>query len=166
MNLLFLSTDGVLTNQNYIGMIFNRGQNYVNNHQNQIDKSKISYLNYLVNKTKCNVVLTGQWRLLHHLDKLNEMLQKSGATFKATDQTPYIYKFPDGRKSYVYDEIEKYLTDLARRGREVSNFVILDSLNDYGMFTNNFVKINYERGLRHVDIEKCLDKFGVEYKKY
>jgi hypothetical protein len=166
MNYIFLSTDGVLTNQNYINLISNRGQGYIHNHQNQIDKSKIYYLNYLVNKTSSKVVLTGQWRLLYTLDRLNDMLQKSGAKFEAVDQTPYIYKFLDGRKSFPHDEIEKCIINLRKRGNEVDEFLILDSYNDYGPYNSNFIKINYERGLRHLDVEKCLDYFKINYKKY
>jgi len=177
MKLIFLSTDGVLSNQQYIGSLCSRVYNgnwqkdkfkaeeYLYNHQNQVDKSKVSMLNYLVNKTKADVVLTGQWRLRHSVDKLNEILTKNGARFEAIGATPYIYKFADGRSANYVDELESYLESFQKRNDVPIQFIILDDRSDWGRHQNNLVKVNYERGLRHLDIEKCFDKFGISYKR-
>lgn len=177
MKLIFISTDGVLSNQQYIGSLCNRVYNnlfekdkfkaeeYLYNHQNQVDKSKISILNYLINKTKAGVVLMGQWRLHHSLDRLNDILRKNGATFEASGTTPYLYRYQDGRPSNHVNELESYLDSCYKKYNSPIQFIILDDRSDWGVHQNNLVKVNYERGLRHFDVEKCFDKFGISYKK-
>lgn len=177
MKLIFISTDGVLSSQQHIASLCNRVQNvllkkdkskaedYLYNHQNQVDKSKISILNYLINKSKAEVVLTGQWRLSNSLDRLNEILKKNGAIFEAVGTTPYIYRFADGRPSNHINELESYLDSRSKTSNAPIQFVILDDRADWGAYTNHLVKVNYERGLRHFDVEKCFDKFGIPYKK-
>jgi hypothetical protein len=165
MKLIFISTDGVLTNQNYINLISSRGRNYMINLQNQIDKNKISLLNYLVSKTKAMVVLSGAWRLSSSLDKLNEMLAKSGARFTAVDTTPYLCRLENGKEADYVDELTKYLERMKRKDIPVEDFVILDDRRDFREFNNKLVRVDYERGLRPIHVERCLDLFGIQRKK-
>ena len=165
MKLIFISTDGVLTNQNYINLISSRGRNYMINLQNQIDKNKISLLNYLVSKTKAMVVLSGSWRLSNSLDKLNEMLAKSGARFAAVDTTPYLCRLENGKETDYVDELTKYLERMKRKDIPVEDFIILDDRRDFREFNNKLVRVDYERGIRPIHVERCLDLFGIQRKK-
>lgn len=177
MTVIFVSTDGVLTNQQYLAQFLGRAKanyrsddlnalyNYIYDHSNQVDKSKISILNYLIYKTKAEVVLTGQWRLQYSLDKLNDILKKNGAKFKAIDSTPYLYKDRDGRFLSHIDELENSINSLYKKGYDMNDFIILDDRSNWGAYQNNLIKVNYDRGLRHLDIEKCFDKLKIQYKK-
>jgi hypothetical protein len=165
MRLVFVSTDGVLSNQHYIDLISNRGINYMSNVQNQIDKNKISLLNLLVNKTKASVVFSGSWRLSSSLDRLNEMIAKAGATFKACDTTPYLYKSEKNRWTDYVDELDLYFNRLRNKGIHPDSFVILDDRRDFRHYNDNLIRVPYERGLRPFHIEKCLDLFGIPRKK-
>jgi hypothetical protein len=165
MKLLFISTDGVLANQHYLDLISNRGINYMYNLQNQIDKNKISLINYLVNKTGASVVFSGAWRLNVSLNRLNEMTAKCGATFSAIDTTPYVYKLDKNKMADHVDELEKCLEDYSRKGINVEDYVVLDDRREFRQFNNRLVKVNYDRGLKPMHIERCLDLFGVPRKK-
>lgn len=165
MKLIFISTDGVLSNNHYLEIISNRGPNYMNNIQNQIDKNKISLINYLVNKTKALVVFSGSWRLSTSLNRLNEMVAKCGGTFAAVETTPYVYKLDKNKPADHVDEMEKFFSDLSGKGISVEDYVILDDRRDFRQFNSKLVRVNYDRGLRPVHIEKCLDLFGVPRKK-
>lgn len=183
MAVIFLNTDGVLTNQQYLSMFLGRAYtnysniksktpkdlealyNYIYDHSNQIDKSKISILNYLLYKSKADIVLTGKWRLQYSLDKFNDILKRSGAKWKAMASTPYLYKDYDGRVTNHVDELELSIESLHRKGHDLNNFIILDDRSDWGKYQANLVKVNYDRGLRHLDVEKCFDRLKIPYKK-
>ena len=165
MRLAFVSTDGVLTNQHYIDLISNRGINYMSNVQNQIDKGKISLLNYLVNKTGAFIVFSGSWRTSFSLDRLNEMVAKAGGTFEAVDTTPYLYKTEKNRLLDHVDELDNYLKFILSKGVKPENFVILDDRKDFRHHNDKLVRVTYDRGLRPVHIERCLDLFGIQRKK-
>lgn len=166
MKLIFVSTDGVLTNQNHMERISKRGIGFMESYYNQIDKDKLSLLNHLINKTNVEVVLTGTWKNLYSLDKLNDMLSRAGASFKAIGCVPYLYKLDRITAAKPFDEVDLYLNRLVQKGITIDDFVILDDhLNDYKNYSNKTVKVNYERGLRPFHIEKALDLLGVERKR-
>jgi len=182
MKYIFLSTDGVLSNQQYLGMICGRANSALNKdpggdlsqkewiykHKNQVDKSKVQILNYLINKTKADVVLMGQWRMYHSLNDLNGILRRNGANFEAVDMLPVLYKVDSNfRVANHVDELDRWINPNGRSQRSLDpkSFVILDDRSDWGQYQNNLVKVNYDRGLRHFDVEKCLDKLDISYKR-
>lgn len=166
MDLIFVSTDGVLSNQNYLELISKRGINYMSVHQNQIDKEKVGLLNHLANKSGASFVFTGYWKDYYSLERLNEMIKKSGANWKAIDSTPYLFKLENGKSASKEDEVLLYMQRLVDKGITVKNFIILDDhLNNYRAYSDNLVKVNYERGLRPFHIEKALELLGVERKR-
>lgn len=164
MKIIFVSTDGVFTNQRYLELISKRGIGYMSNYQNQIDKKKITLINYLVNKTKALVVASGSWRLQMNLDKLNDTIHKSGATFEISDTTPYIYKLDNTKPADHVDELDRFIYNKAKNGIDIDDFVILDDRREWKQFNSRLVRVNYDQGLKPVHIERCLDLFGVPRK--
>lgn len=166
MKLVILSTDGVLCNQKHMESISRRGYGYMYNHQNQIDKDKMSLINYLINKTQAEVIFSGSWRSIYSLEKLNDMVKRAGATWTGLDTLPIMYKL-DKSNTFAEppDEVSLYFKRLVDKGISITDYVILDDhINDYKNYNGALVKVNYERGLRPLHIEKSLDILGVERK--
>lgn len=164
MNLLFLSTDGVLTNQRQIDRAVNRGIHYAYEYQNQIDPKKVGLLNILVRKGNFDVIFTGTWKNRHSTGLLNSMLKKVGATFSAIDSVPILYKSNGGKFATTEDEIENYMINLYNKGINVGNlkYAILDDRSVYTKYAHNFIKVKYDQGLTHLNVEKCLKMVGVK----
>jgi len=166
MDIVFVSTDGILSNQHHLEFISKRGINYMSIHQNQIDKEKVSLLNHLFVRSGALPVFTGTWKDQYSVSRLNEMLRKCGANWKAQDATPYLYKLDNNKFATPSDEIGMYLHRLYSKQITVNNFVILDHhLNNYDDYSSKVIKINYEKGLKPFHIEKALSVLGIEKKK-
>lgn len=159
MNLIFLSTDGVLCNEQHLDYIGRRGIKYMSDTYNQIDKTKISLLNHLMNKVKASVYLTGSWKNQHSVEKINDMLKKSGANWQAVGAAPYLYKV-NGKFATNVDEVDACLTEIYSKN-QIDNFIILDDRNDWSKFNKNLIRVNYDKGLKPFHIERALDLFGV-----
>lgn len=163
MNLIFISTDGVLTNQRQIERLVSRNINHAHDYQKQIDSKKIGLLNLLVRRTEGYVIFSGSWRAKCSVDTLNDMLKRSGATFKGSDITPILYKLDNGKFATPGDEIDYYFNNLNKKeiSLEKLNYLILDDRDSYyGKHAKNVIKINYEFGTKPVNIEKALKMLG------
>jgi hypothetical protein len=61
--------------------------------------------------------------------------------------------------------MEKCLVNYSKNGINVEDYVILDDRCDFRKFNSRLVKVNYDRGLRPMHIERALDLFGIPRKK-
>lgn len=163
MNLIFISTDGVLTNQKQIERAVSRNINQAHDYQKQIDNKKIGLLNLLVRRSDSYVIFTGSWRNKCSVDSINDMLKRAGATFRGLDNAPLLYKSDNGKFATPENEIDSYFLSLSKRDIPLDNvkYVILDDRDYYyGKHIKNVVKVNYESGIKPFNVEKALKLLG------
>ena len=148
MKIIFLDIDGVLNSRR-----FDREE-----HDGNIDRSRLELLHELVEKSGATVVLSSSWR--YHWDKDREHCDEIGVELERVfkeygielyDKTPRL-------SGHRPNEIMKWLED--NRGTWDSFVVIDDSWCDWGEFLRTrCVRTNpmIGRGLEREHIEKALE---------
>lgn len=150
---IFLDIDGVLNDENYIRMCYQKNGGYAM-HMNHcpFDPNALTNLMYLVQYVRAigsipKIILSSSWRL-HEIDI--EIIKARIAEYglQITNKTPYLHQ-NRGK------EIESFLE--SQKLEEEYSFVILDdeSFDINTIFPNNLVLVNPEYGLSSMDVEKA-----------
>ncbi len=148
MKVIFLDIDGVLNSSVYDRQRSEKDGN--------IDKTRLTLIKGLVDKTGAKIVLSSSWR--NHWEKNFDECDDIGkeiisdfasAGLEIYDKTPKVGYLERS------EEIHMWL----KENHDVEKFVIFDD-NGYGWgdLSNNFVQTNYRigRGLEEKHIEKAL----------
>jgi hypothetical protein len=114
-----------------------------------LDPSTVRWLNNIVEKTKCLVVLSSSWRQTYPLTTVNWMLHMRGFEYTIFAATPKILN-AEGKAATRAEEIAWWLSEL---GCDPS-FVILDDGADMYPFEVNHVRTDYKVGLTYADAQR------------
>lgn len=144
MKILFLDIDGVL---NYSGTKARDG-GYIG-----IDPDLMPFLNMIVERTDCKIVISSTWRNMHTIEQLKEKFEAAG--FKYGDYI--IDKTPTFHSSDFFVprgcEIKSWLDS----SREVESFAIVDDNSDMLLEHRfNFVKTSERTGLTALTSENII----------
>lgn len=147
---IFLDIDGVLNNDNYTLLCYQRCKEPFFCSDVPFDNRNIEALMYLCNDLKqrrynVNIILSSTWRLRKEdMVIANSRLAQYGLNI--SDKTPYINQ----NRGL---EIKEFLKDKVNY-----NFLIIDdeSFDIENIFHNNFVKVNSSCGFTMEDVDTCL----------
>ena len=156
MKIIFLDVDGVL---NIMSPSYTTSYFRPDGSVKYMDEHLVYRLNYLIEKTDTNIVISSSWRL--DMEDLKEQLELSG--FKYWDK---VIGATDYNEKHRGEQIIDYLSDY----NNISNYVVLedeieDVHGDKCMIVpiENVVEVDFRNGLTHQDVEKAIkileDKF-------
>lgn len=144
MKVIFLDIDGVL---NCIGT--NMSANAIES-SSQMSSERVGLLNYILDNTDAQIVISSTWRKLYTISELQIFLMNFGLKKKYHDVI--VGSTPSKGGGFRGREIEQWLKD-----NPVDNFVILD--DDSDMLPEqlpNFVNTRYYTGLTFLDAELAI----------
>lgn len=153
MKVIFLDFDGVLNSRAY-----DRVRNW-NDEKTFIDKTRLTLLKEIVDKTGAVIVLSTTWR--NHWNKRYELRDITGkiivdifteAGLEIYDKTPNL-----GINAERYDEVKAWLEDYQD---EVESFVILDDyMYGWKELSDNFIRTEPHRtlGLLEEHVQKAIE---------
>lgn len=167
MKYIFLDIDGVLNSdvytasQKYIAECEALGLSPTGNdvlnkaHYLHLDMDAMQLLNSFVEKSKAKVIISSTWRKRYSLVELRSMFEKRGATFEIAGVTPAKMSWrPRG-----YD-IRSFFNEL--NGVTPDAFVIIDDVDEFSLYPNNFVQTSESVGLTQENVEKAWKILGVD----
>lgn len=136
MNVLFLDFDGVL----------NTPKSWIARGPDALDDDKLSRLHQVVQATKCKVVVSSSWRILHSLAELQAFLMLDSSV--VIDVTPR--KLDLWRRD---EEIKAWLADHP----EVDKFAVVDDeSSDLTGVEGRLVKTDTNTGLQEQHIDQLI----------
>jgi hypothetical protein len=136
MKLIFLDIDGVLNHQLFYEKYYKDGKNNtgVEHPLDDLDPSRIEFLNQLIADTDAKVVISSTWRRYHTVEQLQGYLEARGFKGEIIGLTPVlnIGGHSPGKDSYTPSiprgvEIYCYLKDNQEENR---SYIILDDDSD------------------------------------
>ena len=140
MKIIFLDIDGVLNHQ-----LFYEEQEF--RAHTDIDRSRISLLNNLIEDTNAKVVISSTWRIGTTIEELQTILNDEGFTGEVIGKTPQ-----GGNDCCRGNEIYKWIKDndklLGKPYYEFKDYVIFDDDSDMLLCQrNNFLLVDNFVGL-------------------
>lgn len=161
MKIIFLDIDNVLNSDDYMATPeyqaetapYKSGWEILNKaHHTHLDPKAVQLMNRLVDETGAKVVLSSTWRIRYSLEEMNAMLKSRGATFEVSDKTPA--KMSSRHRGY---EVAEYLEDLKElEGIEPEAFVILDDLDQFPQYRQQFIMTLEKNGLTQEHVDKAI----------
>lgn len=152
--IVFLDFDGVL---NYIDFKPDYEIEGINKEDILCPKC-IENLNYIIENTDADIVISSSWRLFFEIERLREILELCGFKFssKVVDYTPQGAQKKLSELVYRGNEIEEWIQDNCINPR--LNIVILDDNSDMEHLTKDLLQTDfYGEGLT-----KSIAKTAVE----
>jgi hypothetical protein len=150
MKILFLDIDGVLNSSDYYrkGRILSKTM--WNHHINQIDPEAVKYLNEIVEKSGCKIVISSTWRKSDSEYAIAEMLRQRGFKYpeSVVDRTP-VLNHERGQ------EIKAWWSEHP----EVTEIVILDDDVDMEPLMDKLVFVNFLQGLQDIHVLTTVQRF-------
>ena len=141
--IIFLDFDGVLNDSTWF-------KTERPKQQDDLDPSRIAKLNYLIEKTSSQVVISSSWRTVFKRPRLIKFLEEKGFKGKIIGQTPEMPGMPRCM------EIDHWL----QNHPEVKNYVILDDDPDAGIdFEARYVSI--PDGIEDIHVSQACQILGV-----
>lgn len=144
MSLLFLDTDGVLNNHTA------RANGY-----NGIDQHCMANLNYVIEQTGCQIVITSAWRYMipdsMTIKGFEYMLKThglNGSVFGITERDEIITKREDQIRAFISKLNNKWAV-----------------VDDLPLQIDNFVRTDGRLGLQHHEAIKLIEILKPEYKR-
>lgn len=169
MKYIFLDIDGVLNSDLYMSSatylaevtalgLEPKGTEVVNKaHHLHLDPAAIKLLNSLVEKSGAKVIISSTWRKKYSLSELRTMLQGRGATFEIHGVTPAKMSWrPRGL------DISAFLYNANKTDGVPEAFVILDDVDEFSKFQDQFVQTSENTGLTQKEVGRALKILGVE----
>lgn len=147
MQIIFLDIDGVLVPQN-----FSTPEEIPT-----FDQKTIHRLNTLTSHFNALLVISSTWRLMHNLEKLQNILQQKGVKAPIIDQTPFIPYQPR------HKEILTWLSNnLHNPFVELQSFTIIDDITDMGPLSRYSIKVNPKTGLTLENIGQATKILNID----
>lgn len=154
MNLIFLDIDGVLNHQLFYEKYYKDGKNNtgVEHPLDDLDPTRIEFLNQLIKDTDAKVVISSTWRKYYTVEQLQGFLEARGFKGEIIGVTPSlgIKVHKNSKDAYIPSmprgvEIYSYLQD---NQDDNMSYVILDDDSDMMLWqTNNFFHVDSYAGL-------------------
>ena len=155
MKIIFLDLDGVMCTSSCYG----KGKN--NKWKSYMFDSKcVSVLNFILQETGAEIILTSDWRVTYTLQEMREIFAHNFVLKLPIGFTPCCKTYSGNNlEGGRADEIKEWFN--LHMWKENSNikFVIIDDLNMHEFFPNNFVLCpNENEGIKRLGIkEKILE---------
>lgn len=178
--LIFLDVDGVLNHKKWFkSQIPKRGRTEMEYYGSLIDPVAVKNLNWLVQESDAEIVVSSTWRL-RHMDKLPHLLNERGLEDRVVgpttqaviidrtpdiyvDDTPWIRKPEDRPRNYtrfVFErgmEIEHWLRHNRLEQLDEQRLIIIDDGGDFSRLSPWHIKTSfYKGGLHRCTAEKAL----------
>lgn len=151
MKIIFLDIDGVLNGDIYFSTNGHKNKSYP---ISQIDTRRVELLNKIIERTDAKVVLSSNWRLMHKLKEVNDILNECGFKGELIGETDDLCSF--NRFLVRGNEILKWWQDHERDFRLI-NYVIIDDDKDMLLDQkDNFLNIDPATGLIMSDVVKAI----------
>ena len=159
MNVLFLDVDGVLNSMKWI----KSDKAITNSGVWGMDIEAVKLLKYIVEKSKCKIVVSSSWRIggITEGSHFYEELKRTDPSDKILDavigHTCTGWVDPPLKKDFVRgDQIQRWIEDNDFDGK----FVILDDDSDMAHLMDHLVHTKLENGMTRSDVQKVLEKFN------
>lgn len=138
--IIFLDFDGVMvtTRQYYM-----KKRHPIFNTVYPFDPKCVKVLNSIIEITNPIIICSSDWKYHFNIEQLNEIFEWNGVNAKITDATPSLW----GVKYYKLHDLEKCRADEIKtfvKENNVIKFVIIDDLNLFEWFPDNFVHCTRE----------------------
>ena len=140
---LFLDVDGGLKNETWAHEVYAKEGVSVYR-EDRLEERALLLLKEIIDRTGAVIVVSSAWRRFPDAyEHLTEWLEKYGMSIY--DKTPVL-------DTYRGQEISSWLT----HHLDVTNYAILDDLDDMGLLLSHFVHTHYMFGLSKKNVERCV----------
>lgn len=171
MRIIFLDIDGVLNCETFFQERVAKKQLRKDVKKGEISREeyygdmlceeRISWLNDLCTAIGAKVVVSSTWRLGKTVEELQEILNRSGATFEIIGKTPHL-NADCVRGNEIYKWIKENDDKLGCHYYEYRDYVILDDDSDMLLWqAKNFFQTDAYSGLTPNLVYKIKRHFGV-----
>lgn len=171
MKVLFLDIDGVLNSEqwecyahycyqyNMYDNICTSKEPRIAHIETKIDDRAIMAVNWIINNTQCDIVLSSSWRSTdqNEMNELSTALKNKGLIKDVFDITPRLIdeKYDGIRRG---SEIQKWLNDNCLKYNIESYCIIDDCIHDMlEDQLNNIVTIDFRWGLTGIEVDMIID---------
>ncbi|MCB1088036.1 MAG: hypothetical protein KDM63_13380 [Verrucomicrobiae bacterium] len=141
--ILFLDFDGVLNHDQWVRV----------HGEFSFCPPNVAWVNVIVEQTGAQIVISSDWRLHVHWDRLCHRLMDAGLAVRPVDRTPLIPlegplepRIPRGREIEAWRQTRRY----------DGSFVILDDRGDLEPHLDRLVQTDYELGLTEADAQRAI----------
>ncbi len=147
MKALFLDIDGIMNSEDYA--VYRIKSKKLDSDQ-FIDERAVVFLNYIIEETGAEVVLSSSWR--GNANETQKRLEECGFKYKITSVTPYCASRIRG------EEIKAWIDDYEKDHEPLESYAILD--DDRDMLEEqirHFVYCDNRHGLTTRECYKAID---------
>lgn len=142
MKLLFLDFDGVICPGSYKRDESTNELRSPEWYAEPIDSECMKWLNFVIDKTAAQVVISSAWRIGHPIHELEQILEAGGFRGEVIGKTRS-GKGPRGRQISDWIEDGTKLFNL----EEIQSFIILDDDDDMDLLSPFLIQTHWEKGL-------------------
>ena len=155
MKFIFLDIDGVMNSEeSCAGNLekWKRGEPL----SPLFSKEAVAALNYLVETTEAEVIITSTWRVGRSLGDINHIFRSEGFPYGIWGVTPWL-----GKKRW--HEIQAYLDQSQEIGYNISGYVIVDDGTTMEQHNAHFVQTSNTKGLTLEKAAKAVEVLSLDY---
>lgn len=156
---MFLDIDGVLNSFKWMNSaVFQAGRKLDGEERwmTKLDPKAIARLGKIIEQTKCLIVISSSWRILHTCEEIKNFIKNSGdIVVNIIDKTPSLVQYSDAGVYLGHErgyEIQKWLDDHG----PVKNFAIIDDNSDMVHLKHKLVQTTFDDGLQDTHVDKLI----------